>query len=206
MIENRCITSREEQLRIVQACHAHPTSGHLGFTRTLARVTDQFFWKGMVRDTKQVVRKVLFFSSTHIPCCWNCVSFQQERQTQELRIFHTNLRDHSHSLGSQEQAIEIYDSLYSSLPMRVKECLAGIVFSHKPSLILKYMNVQWQQNLNDCGLHAIATVTAICHGIDAMEVTFDPKNGVPLQWVPHKKANVDVSHLQESWTEGSALQ
>ena len=78
-------------------------------------------------------------------------------------------------LGSQEQEIEVYDSLYTSLPMRVKECLAGIVYSYKPSLTLKYMNVQRQRNLDDCGIHAIATVTALCHGVDPTQVTFDPK-------------------------------
>ena len=57
LIEIRCVSSREEQLRIVQACHADPTSGHLGFRRTMARITERFFWKGIARDSKDVVRK-----------------------------------------------------------------------------------------------------------------------------------------------------
>ena len=61
MIEIRCITSREEQLRIAQACHADPTSGHLGFRRTMARITERFFWKGI--DSKDVVK--IFFGSLY---------------------------------------------------------------------------------------------------------------------------------------------
>ena len=59
--------------------------------------------------------------------------------------------------------------------MNAKECVAGIVYSQKSSLTFQYMNVQWQSNLNDCGLHAIASITALCHNTDPTEVTFDPK-------------------------------
>ena len=59
--------------------------------------------------------------------------------------------------------------------MAVKQCLAGIVFSPRSKLHLLYMNVQRQCNLSDCGLHAIATITALCHKVDPIQVTFDAK-------------------------------
>ena len=44
-IEIRYIRDRDEQMRIAKACHADPTSGHLGFRKTLARITERFTWK-----------------------------------------------------------------------------------------------------------------------------------------------------------------
>ena len=78
-------------------------------------------------------------------------------------------------IGCHDDEIQVYDSLYSSLPMGVKQCLAGIVFSSRSKLLLQYMNVQRQCNSSDCGLHAIATITALCNKLDPTQVTFDPK-------------------------------
>ena len=54
-VEIRYIVNRDEQLKILQACHADPTSGHLGFRRTLARITERFLWKGVVKDSQDIV-------------------------------------------------------------------------------------------------------------------------------------------------------
>ena len=40
----RYIRERKEQLSIVQACHGDQTSGHLGYRKTLARITERFMW------------------------------------------------------------------------------------------------------------------------------------------------------------------
>ncbi len=55
VVEIRYIKNREEQLRILRACHADLTSGHLGFRRTLARITERFTWKGVVKDAQEIV-------------------------------------------------------------------------------------------------------------------------------------------------------
>ena len=52
-------------------------------------------------------------------------------------------------IGSQVDEIQVYDSFYQSLPMTVKECVAGIVSTQKHALTLQYMNVQRQCNLSD---------------------------------------------------------
>ena len=49
------VRSKEEQTRIVLACHTDPTSGHLGYRKTLTRVNDRFTWKGVVRDCQELV-------------------------------------------------------------------------------------------------------------------------------------------------------
>ncbi|XP_065899898.1 uncharacterized protein [Dysidea avara] len=53
----RYIRERKEQLRIVQACHGDQTSGHLGYRKTLARITERFMWKGVTKDAKEIVQR-----------------------------------------------------------------------------------------------------------------------------------------------------
>lgn len=56
VLEVRYIRERKEQLRIVHACHEDKTSGHLGYRKTLARITERFMWKGVSKDAKEIVR------------------------------------------------------------------------------------------------------------------------------------------------------
>lgn len=41
---------------ILRACHDEPTSGHLGFTRTLARIKKKYYWRKLTKSVKQYVR------------------------------------------------------------------------------------------------------------------------------------------------------
>jgi len=45
----RSIQSKDEQRKILQACHVNATAGHMGKSRTIFRI------KGMVNDVKGVV-------------------------------------------------------------------------------------------------------------------------------------------------------
>lgn len=58
-MELRYIKNRDEQLRIVRACHSDPTSGHLGFRKTLSRITERFTWRGVVKDAQEMVSSVI---------------------------------------------------------------------------------------------------------------------------------------------------
>ena len=51
----KVIRSREDQLLTVQACHSDPTSGHFGMKKTWRRLTERFYWKGMVADMDDFV-------------------------------------------------------------------------------------------------------------------------------------------------------
>ena len=51
----RYIRNKEEQQRIIKACHSDATSGHLGFKKTMSRVTERFTWYGMTKDIEAVV-------------------------------------------------------------------------------------------------------------------------------------------------------
>ena len=55
IVELRFIRERDEQLRIVKACHIDPTAGHLGEKKTVSRISERFFWTGIVKDSKQMV-------------------------------------------------------------------------------------------------------------------------------------------------------
>ena len=49
------IRNKEEQQRILKACHLDPTSGHMGGKRTLARITERFMWPGVVKSVENLV-------------------------------------------------------------------------------------------------------------------------------------------------------
>lgn len=41
---------------VLFACHDEPTSGHLGFSRTLAKVSERYYWSGLSASVKQYVK------------------------------------------------------------------------------------------------------------------------------------------------------
>ena len=55
----RYVRQRDEQLRIANACHSDKTSGHLGYRKTLARITERFFWKGVSKKSIKLLWSVL---------------------------------------------------------------------------------------------------------------------------------------------------
>ena len=49
------MVNTEERVRILEACHNDPTSGHMGSKRTLARITERFMWPGVSKDVNHLV-------------------------------------------------------------------------------------------------------------------------------------------------------
>ena len=43
-MEIRFVGVKEEQRRILKACHVDPMSGHMGVKRTLNRISERFIW------------------------------------------------------------------------------------------------------------------------------------------------------------------
>ncbi len=54
----RFVQSKEEQERILHACHVDATAGHMGKTRTICRIKERFMWHGIVKDVKELVSVV----------------------------------------------------------------------------------------------------------------------------------------------------
>ena len=77
-IEIRYIRDRDGQMRIAKACHADPTSGHLGFRKTLASIIERFTWKGVSKDAKKIV---CAHAHTHIHTHMHTVHFWPYRSS-----------------------------------------------------------------------------------------------------------------------------
>ena len=61
VLELRFVRTREDQPKILAACHSDPTAGHMGEKRTIARITERYtcMWNGIVRDVKEMVCRAL---------------------------------------------------------------------------------------------------------------------------------------------------
>ncbi len=55
----KAITTKDEQKRILHACHCEPTSGYFGITKTWRRVAERFYWRGLCDDVKELVSLVV---------------------------------------------------------------------------------------------------------------------------------------------------
>ena len=64
----RFIQSKDEQIRILQACHIDATAGHMGKTRTIYKIKERFMWHGMVKDVKELVRSVDYITFLFHTC------------------------------------------------------------------------------------------------------------------------------------------
>ena len=51
----RYLQTKEEQLKVLHACHVDPTACHLGKTRTIYRIKERFMWHVMVKDVMNMV-------------------------------------------------------------------------------------------------------------------------------------------------------
>ena len=69
---------------------------------------------------------------------------------------------------TETNELMVYDSLYSHFPAACEEKLykqiACMLMTGSSNIILKWVNIQKQNNVSDCGLFAIATATALCEG------------------------------------------
>ena len=69
-LQARYILDKEEQKRILESCHKHPMSGHMGSKKTLARITERFIWPGVTKDVYHLVSNekyvcVIYFKVSH---------------------------------------------------------------------------------------------------------------------------------------------
>ena len=55
----KVVTDEKEQRRILQSCHADPTSGHFGMTKTWKRAAERFYWQGLSNQAKELVSCII---------------------------------------------------------------------------------------------------------------------------------------------------
>jgi hypothetical protein len=77
------------------------------------------------------------------------------------------------TVGCDAAVINVYDSLNLRLPKSVKTLIADLMHTSCPSIRVNYINVQYQNGGNDCGLFAIAMAHAVCSGQDPSQLRFD---------------------------------
>ena len=76
------------------------------------------------------------------------------------------------NLFCEDNSVEVFDSMYASLPVHVKMQVACIMMVQQAALTVKVVNFQRQSGGSDCGLFAIAAATELCHGNDPSKKVF----------------------------------
>ena len=78
------------------------------------------------------------------------------------------------SLKSDNSVHNLYDSLVSrSLSFHIKEQISSFSHCDLPEINVNVIPVQQQSNGVDCGVFSIAFATALAHGFDPSEMSFD---------------------------------
>lgn len=78
------------------------------------------------------------------------------------------------TIACQEPAtVRVYDSASKHVTYRNKEEIASLLCTRTSKITLLYMNVHMQMGGSDCGLFALATATALCHGVDPTTCIYD---------------------------------
>ena len=65
------------------------------------------------------------------------------------------------------------DSLYSTVPTKVKWQIAVLTRTPSPQLKQIFSSVAQQRGGSDCGLYAVANAAAVCAGLDVMRLKYD---------------------------------
>ena len=62
---------------------------------------------------------------------------------------------------------------YMDLPQHVQKLVADIMISPDCAIEVRYIDIQWQSGMSDCGLYASAFTTSLCFGKDPATLSFD---------------------------------
>ena len=55
----KVVTAVADQRRILESCHCDRISGHFGATKTWRSVAEQFYWRGMSTQVKELVSTII---------------------------------------------------------------------------------------------------------------------------------------------------
>ena len=76
------------------------------------------------------------------------------------------------TIGCPYSTINIYDSMCCTLPHSTQKMICALLVSHEPNVTLRFIDVDRQNNANDCGLYALAFASTLCSGKDPRHITF----------------------------------
>ena len=60
------------------------------------------------------------------------------------------------NLGCESDAVNMYDTMYSSIPSLTVDTVARMMFCSSPTLTIRMVEVDLQRNSSDCGVHSVA--------------------------------------------------
>eukprot|EP00731_Ephydatia_muelleri_P002138 Em0001g2138a len=76
------------------------------------------------------------------------------------------------TIGFPYSTVNIYDSMCCTLPHSTQKMTCALLVSHEPNVTLRFIDVDRQNNANDCGLYALAFASTLCSGKDPRHITF----------------------------------
>ena len=77
------------------------------------------------------------------------------------------------TIGVTHPTVRVYDSMLSSASNHVKSQVAALLHTSCKSITLEFVNIHLQAGGSDCGLFAIAFMTALAFGISPSSCLFD---------------------------------
>ena len=80
------------------------------------------------------------------------------------------------TVGCTPGTIRVYDSLNKKLTKALKNTVADLLHSSTKKIEVEYVNCQYQQGSEDCGLFAIANACELCFGGDPSVVKYTQDN------------------------------
>lgn len=99
--------------------------------------------------------------------------------------------------------VRIVDSLGSKhLPLEIQNIIASMLHTPSPEIKLKFDDVQQQNDLNSCGLFAVAFATSLCFGKSVSTSNFEKKqNAISFNAVPVSQKDVTISYCRDKKTK-----
>uniref|UniRef100_A0A1X7VA30 Ubiquitin-like protease family profile domain-containing protein n=1 Tax=Amphimedon queenslandica TaxID=400682 RepID=A0A1X7VA30_AMPQE len=77
------------------------------------------------------------------------------------------------TIGSTEETVKLYDSLYTSIGSETITIIASLFRFPTPSFTVEVMNEGRQVGFQDCGLYAISFVTSLAYGEDPTIIKYE---------------------------------
>ena len=85
----KLVVPKFERVRVLKECHDNPTAGHLGVTKTTARVTALYYWPGLFRDISHYVKS-----------CESCQKFKSSQQAPPGKMTSTQVMEPWHMIST----------------------------------------------------------------------------------------------------------
>ena len=104
------------------------------------------------------------------------INLQPFQGLNNLQIVHMGDINHwivISTIGCKRDEIEIYDSLQTTLNLDSETVIAKYLYSKSSHVVMKFVNIALQSGSTECGLYAIAIMTALAFRQDPALLVFD---------------------------------